>query len=163
MHHNQHIIFGSESKISPDIAAYSIFPENYSVHRKDRNTEEGGGVFIVIIESLVAASMPDIDVNCEVIWPGLKFSYCKPLYIASYYGPHSNKQEALSETTKSLCIIFHKKISNMSNVIIGGHFNFADINWDLWPTTKPSTATDHRYFLKFLLENSLSQLAKVVT
>ena len=51
----------------------------------------------------------------------------------------------------------------MSNVIIGGDFNFADINWDSWSTTKPSTATDHRYFLKFLLEKSLSQLVKVVT
>ena len=51
----------------------------------------------------------------------------------------------------------------MSNVIIGGDYNFADINWDLWSATKPSTATDHRYFLKFLLQNSLLQLVKVVT
>ena len=51
----------------------------------------------------------------------------------------------------------------MSNVIIGGDFNFADINCDSLSTTKPSTATDHRYFPKFLLENSLSQLVKAVT
>ena len=51
----------------------------------------------------------------------------------------------------------------MSNVIIGGDINLADINYDSWSTTISSTATDHRYFLKFLLENSLSQLAKVVT
>ena len=98
-YHNPDIIFGCESEIRPNIATYSIFPENYSVHRKDRNTE-GGGVFIVIRESLVAASMPDINVNCEVIWAGLQLSHCKPLYIASYYGPHSNKQEALNELTK---------------------------------------------------------------
>ena len=104
--------------------------------------------------------MPDINVSCEVIWAGWQFSDCKPLYIASYYGPHSNKQEALNELTKSLSIIFHKQ---RSNIIIDGDFNFADINLDSWSTTKPSTATDHRYFLKFLLENLLSQLAKVVT
>ena len=70
--------------------------------------------------------MPDINVSCEIIWAGLKFSDCKPLYIASYYGPYSNKQEALNELPKSLSIIFHKQRSNMSNVIIGGDFNFAD-------------------------------------
>ena len=51
----------------------------------------------------------------------------------------------------------------MSDFIIVGAFNFAGINWDSWFITKPSTATDHRYFLKFLLEKSLSQLGKVVT
>ena len=123
-HHNPNIIFGCDSKISPDIAKYSILPENYSVHRKDKNSQ-GGGVVIAMKETLVAASMPGINGKCEVIWDGLHFSDCKPLYIASYYGLHSNKQEALNELTKLLCINFHKQISN---VIIGGDLNFADIN-----------------------------------
>ena len=38
-----------------------------------------------------------------------------------------------------------------------------DINVGSWSTTKPSTATYHRYFLKLMLENSLSQFATVVT
>ena len=105
--------------------------------------------------------MSDIDVNCEVIWAGLLFSDCKPLYVANDYVPHSSKQEELNELTKSLSIIFHRQISNMPNVIIGGDINFADMNWDSWSTTKPSSATDHRYFLKFLLEHSLSQMVKV--
>ena len=132
-HHNPDVIFGSESKVSPDIATYSIFPENYSVHRKDRNSE--GGVFVAIKETIIVASIPDIDINCEVIWAGLLFSDCKPLYIASYYGPHSSKQEAVNELAKSLSIIFHKQRSNVSTVIIGGVFYFADINWESWSTT----------------------------
>ena len=47
-HHNPYIICDCESKISNDIATYSIFPENYSVHRKERNSK--GGVFIAIKE-----------------------------------------------------------------------------------------------------------------
>ncbi len=35
-HHNPDIIMGCESNISPDIATYSIFPENYTIHRNDR-------------------------------------------------------------------------------------------------------------------------------
>ena len=38
-----------------------------------------------------------------------------------------------------------------------------DINVGSWSTTKPSTATYHRYFLKLMLENSLSQFVTVVT
>ena len=51
----------------------------------------------------------------------------------------------------------------MSTVIISGDINFANINWDSWSTTRPSTPTDHRYFLEFLLENLLRQLVKMVT
>ena len=105
--------------------------------------------------------MPDINANCEVTLACLQFYDCRPLYAAGYYVPHSSKQKALNEPTKLLFII-HRQISNMSNVVIGGDFNFADINWDSWSTTKPSAATDHRYFLKFLFENSLSQVVMVV-
>ena len=34
----------------------------------------------------------------------------------------------------------------MSNVIIGGDLNFADINSDSWRTTKPPTATISQIF-----------------
>ena len=51
----------------------------------------------------------------------------------------------------------------MSSIIIGGDYYIADIHWDKCSTTTPSTATDHGYFLMFQLENSLSQLDKVVT
>ena len=30
----------------------------------------------------------------------------------------------------------------MSNVIVGGYLNFADINRDSWSTAKPSTANE---------------------
>ena len=134
---------------------------NYSVHREDSNSE--GGVFIAIRETLVSASMPDINVSCEVIWACWQFSDCKLLYIASYYGPHSNKQEALNELTESLSIIFHNRgqICQMSSLVETLIFQTSIM--DSWSTKKPSTATDRRYFLKFLLENLLSQLAKVVT
>ena len=74
------------------------------------------------------ASVPEVNVNCEIIWAGLNHSYCKALYIASYSGPHSDKQEALNELAISLSVILHKQISNMSSVIIGGDYYFADIH-----------------------------------
>ena len=73
VHRNPDITFAYESKISTDIAMYSISPENYSMHKNDRNSE---GVFIAINGTLVVAPMPDLNVNCEVIWAGLQFSDC---------------------------------------------------------------------------------------
>ena len=46
--------------------------------------------------------------------------------------------------------------SAKTELVRGTGYKFADINWDLWSPTRPPTATDHRYFPKFLLENLLS-------
>ena len=50
----------------------------------------------------------------------------------------------------------------MSYVVVDEHLGHLGINWDKWSTIQPSTATDHRYSLMFLLENSLTQLDAVV-
>ncbi|XP_072022153.1 uncharacterized protein [Amphiura filiformis] len=161
-HHNPDIILGCESKISQDMATYSIFPDNYAIYRKDRDSN-GGGVFIAVRDTLITADIPDLDSNCEVVWASLQFSDTKSLYIASYYGPQTNKAKSLEELAKSLSTVYSKQRSKLPNVIIGGDFNFADINWDSWTTTNPKTASEHRSFLSFLLENSLSQLVTKVT
>jgi exonuclease III len=161
-HHNPDIIMGCESKISPNIATYSVFPENYTFYRKDRN-ENGGGVFLAVRDAIISADIPDLNPDCEVVWASLQFSNSKPLYIASYYGPHKKKPKSIDELAKSLSTIFSKQRSKSPNVIIGGDFNYPDINWDLWSTTNPKTASDHRGFLNFLVENSLAQLVMKVT
>ena len=61
---------------------------------------------------LVAASMPDINDKCEVIWAGLQFS--NYFFSTSYdsrllWSPLKNEQEALYEHTKSLSTVCHYK------------------------------------------------------
>ena len=51
----------------------------------------------------------------------------------------------------------------MSSVIIGEDLSFAEMGWDLWYITKPSTATDHKHFTKYQLEDSFLQLVAMVT
>ena len=43
------IIVGTESWLRPDIMNSEIFPSNYTVYRRDRDTS-GGGVFIAVID-----------------------------------------------------------------------------------------------------------------
>ena len=59
-HHDPDIIFGCESKISPEIATYSIFPQNYTIYRKDRDSN-GGGVFLAVKDTLICADIPDLN------------------------------------------------------------------------------------------------------
>jgi len=39
------IILGNESWLSPDIKSSEIFPDNYNIYRKDRISDNHGGVF----------------------------------------------------------------------------------------------------------------------
>ena len=65
-HHSPNVIIGCESKISADQATYSIFPENYTICRKDR-TANGGGIFTAIRDNLVVSDMPEMDSDCKLI------------------------------------------------------------------------------------------------
>lgn len=83
------IVLGCESKLSGNIATYDVFPENYTVCRKDRS-ENGGGVFIATKDSLITQSEPSLDSDCEIVWNSIQFTNSKPLYIASYYKPKNS-------------------------------------------------------------------------
>ena len=47
------IIVGTESWLRPDIMNSEIFPSNYTVHRRDRDTS-GGGVLISVIDEILS-------------------------------------------------------------------------------------------------------------
>lgn len=161
-YHRPDIIMGCESKIDNKMHTYSLFPDNYTVYRKDRNAN-GGGVFVATKDTLISDNLPNLDSDCEIIWTSLQFTGSKPLYIASFYGPQINKAAAVDELSKSITPLLGKRRNTYPNIIIGGDFNFPDIDWSSWTTTNPKTASYHSKFLNFLLENSLSQLVTKIT
>jgi len=165
--HDPDIVLGCESKIDNTIATYSIFPACYTVYRNDRN-KHGGGVFIAIKDSIITSDMPDFQFsgNGEIVWASIEFVNAKPLYIASFYGPHpaAQKNKAIDELTNQMSDILSKnRGKKLPNIIIGGDFNFPDICWDTWKPTVLRTASVHKKFLNFLMENSLSQLVGFIT
>ena len=52
------IVFGCESKLSPEDPTYSSFPPNYNVFRKERVNSGGGGIFIAVKSSIPASELP---------------------------------------------------------------------------------------------------------
>ena len=61
------IVIGTESLLNPDIAIGEVFP-NYQVLRRKRPNDAHGGVFIAVIDSLVASEVNSIQPDCENIW-----------------------------------------------------------------------------------------------
>ena len=160
--HDPDIILGCESKIDGTIPSYSLFPDNFTVYRKDRD-QHGGGVFVATKDKLISVDMSNLDSDCKIIWASLQFAGSKPLHIASYYGPHSNKSKAIDELSNSVTKILGKDTRHCPNIIIGGDYNLANIHWSTWTTTNPKTASVHTKFLNFLLENSFAQVQTKIT
>ena len=67
--HKTDIILGNESWLNPEITSSEIFPEGYTVFRKDRaEGQTGGGVFQAIKGDIIATHHVDLDTDCEIIW-----------------------------------------------------------------------------------------------
>jgi hypothetical protein len=160
IHHNPDVILGCESKIDQTFATYEVFPENYTVYRKDR-TEHGGGVFIATRDSLITSSEPSFDEDCEVVWAKIQFANSKPLILGSFYRTQGVK--TLENFFSSFSNALSKNSRQHPNVIVGGDFNLADIDWKTWQTTNIKTKAIHERFLNFLFDNSLSQLVTGIT
>ncbi|XP_048586113.1 uncharacterized protein LOC125568277 [Nematostella vectensis] len=162
--HDPDFILGTESKLCHDISTYSIFSQNYSVFRRDRNKFEGG-VFQAIKSDLVCTEEPDFEVdNCEIIWTSLKLANRKSIYMSSYYRPPNQPSDAIDNLNESIRRVFNK-VKNFPNIIIGGDFNLGDIEWNSSaPTpTNPATASLHQKFLQTIDDFSLSQHVKTTT
>ena len=84
---NPDIVVGTESWLTPDIQNSEIFPTelNYSVHRRDREINKiGGGIFILVKNSLVSTRIAETDTNCEILRVKIALNIAKPLLAGSY-------------------------------------------------------------------------------
>ena len=88
------IVFGTESWLTPDISNSEIFPENYTVYRKDR-PDGHGGVFIMIENKYISSEPFDLKTEGELLWVQLNITGNKQLYLCCMYRPEHTKSEYL--------------------------------------------------------------------
>ena len=80
------IITGTESWLTDNIKDNEIFPQGYTIYRRDRETgQRGGGVFIAINNDLISTRFQHAETKCEIVWARVEISSCKSLFIGSYY------------------------------------------------------------------------------
>ena len=118
-------MLGSETWLNNGVENKEIFPDKYTVFRKDRD-DSHGGVLIALKNDLVCVQLPDLDSNCEVIWAQVQLVGSKILTVGSFYRPPNMKDiRYLNELQESLSKI---KNPNSGVLWLGGDFNFGNID-----------------------------------
>ena len=145
------ILAGTESWLNENISSSEIFPDSYIVHRKDRQTGPGGGVFQANRDDLIVTHRTDLDTDCEIIWTQTQLAGKKPLMIGTYYRPPSDQGSSLDELDSSINKMGTK--INSDNVIIFGDFNTPGINWDVSTTDNAQNHTGQAQKLLHLVDN----------
>ena len=121
--HKPDLILDNESWLSSEIASSEIFPEGYTVFRKDRvDGQNGGGVFQAIKGDIIATHRVDVNTDCKIIWSQCQMAGRRPksLLLAFFYRPPAHDGKSLDELNAPLLKV----------AIVAGDFNVPNISWD---------------------------------
>ena len=155
------IIFGCKSKLNQDIPAYSCFPPDYTVHRKDRSSS-GGGVFWAVKSTIAISELPELndEPDQEAIWASVKLGGAKELFLCSVYKPPSTQTlPCVNKLTTATYKIFDSHSRSHPNVIISGDLNLGDTDWfeDPPSTTNPLTSRGMSSLLEYIDKCAFTQ------
>ena len=84
------IVIETESWLTRNHLDSEFFPHllGYTPFREDMGAGTVcGGVFILVIDTIIATEQKQLKTDCEIIWVKLDIVAAKPLYIAAYYRP----------------------------------------------------------------------------
>ena len=102
-----------------------LISNEYKVYRHDRN-EKGGGVFILVKNTLVSVEEPQIVTDCEIEWVKIYLKGRPELHIGCFYMPHRNSA-ALEQLDLSLANLNKSKFRH---IILCGDFNCPAVDWE---------------------------------
>ena len=71
-----------------------IFPTNYTVYRRDRDTS-CGSVFISVIDEILSTRQQHLETSFEMAWAKISVVGCEDLYVCSYYRPKADDKDSL--------------------------------------------------------------------
>ena len=91
--------------------------------RRDRPNDAHGGVFIAVIDSLVASEVNSIQPDCENIWILISIKGVKPLYIGAFYRPPTTDEVYIGKLGQVI-----EMIPANANLLLHGDFNIPDVD-----------------------------------
>ena len=156
--HKPDIVVGTESWLIPNHIDSEVFPKSlgFALFRQDRELgTSGGGVFILVKDTLIASEQKQMKTECEIIWVKFEMTTTKPLYVAAYYKPRYGDNQSTAELRRSLELVHLLK----GNTWLLGDFNYPKFSWDQdhVPTMKSGSSLPTHYdnFVSLLDDFSL--------
>ena len=141
-------------------AYIQISSKNNEIYRKDRVSDNHGGVFQAVKKYTIVTYRDDINTDCEIIWTQCQIQNkrSKSLFFASFYRPIKNDINSLVELwfLISLRLLNFGYKLNTNNVIVAGDFNAPDLKWKDHDETNCSSSSGPP--LGIIKEHGLTQL-----
>ncbi|KAL8618799.1 hypothetical protein ACOMHN_000227 [Nucella lapillus] len=156
------ILIGTETHLDSDIKDSEIIDKKhgYRVYRKDR-VRGGGGVLILVKETLNSMENPEFETTCEALWVTVKIKGRRSLYICAYYRPDNKDKTSILQWQIAV-----ERVSSIPNaiILIGGDLNFPGWDWAKM-TMKPKTQNSetHHKLIEIIQENGLQQMVTFPT
>lgn len=151
-----HVVIGTESWLDNTISDSEMFPSGYTVYRNDRNCH-GGGVFVLIHDSIPSNSIGVETDSCETVWCKILLQNGSSVAIGSFYRPPGLR------TAHPLFQLSNVLLSlQTTHVILGGDFNLLGVEWKSF---KPVLNTSFLYtaFREMINAHSLFQFVETPT
>ena len=115
------VIVITETFLDYTIMDGKIFPQEYSVFRRDRN-RHGGGILIAVLNKFPVVRLPHFEpINAELLWLRI-FMGSVSIILGGFYRPPDSAEPCLLELQSSL--------PPNSPIFVCGDFNMPNISWD---------------------------------
>ena len=159
----------TETKLNKDILTSEVFPSElgYTVYRKDRSNEGGGGVALLIRSCYPSTevTLPDMCSGSEIIWVEIALRNHKKLLVSSFYRrPNDHTTAQLEYLQLSIEHVLSRYKSPNQSLTIGVDFNLPDIDWDNNSVRCTSSRRSlYDFFLSLTQDFSLFQTVRDAT
>lgn len=153
---NPDILLCQETRIDQSVYSSEIFPNGYSVFRRDRDLH-GGGVCIVVSNKLQATQCLDLENVLEAVWISIVTPDHQPLYVCSMYRPPDKKADYITDLRQPLEKLYTRHPNRLPFILIAGDFNYPLINWE---TDSVPSHSDGQPFLDILNDFHIQQLVE---
>ena len=115
------IIIGNESWLHDNIQSSKVFPADYDIYRKDRNSDAHGRVFILVSNKYLSSETAELKCESEVelLWVKINNKGIPDLYIGSFCKPPNMTDESYyTKLDKSISRVKPTRTSGLAVTLI---------------------------------------------
>ena len=100
------------------------------------------GVLLAVKSNISCSRRPDLEEDiCELLWAEIPLKNSGSYFLGVFYRPPSSDMNYLEGLKRSLEKV--TVVSDHTNIVLLGDFNFPDIDWDLICPSQPNVLSDY--------------------